>query len=172
MRSQCAPPSACCGRASVWSSSRCPRSSARSSTCASRSSTGSRRRARAPSRTGMSSSSPLERWTDGLLATPGLTALRDRESIRRELVEDSLRALELVRALPGRIVDVGSGGGAPGIPLALELPEREVTLLEATGRKCEFLRLHAPPNARVVQGRAEEHGERYGVALAKALAPP
>src|SRR4051812_23512942 len=120
----------------------------------------------------MSSSSPLDRWISGLLATPGLTGLRDRDAISRELVEDSLRGLEVVRALPGRIVDVGSGGGAPGIPLALALPEREVTLLEASGRKCEFLRLHAPPNARVVQGRSEEHAERYGVALAKALAPP
>src|SRR4051794_15480666 len=120
----------------------------------------------------MSSSSPLERWIDGLLAIPGLTALRDREAIRRELVDDSLRALELVRALPGSIVDVGSGGGAPGIPLALALPDREVTLLESNGRKCDFLRAHAPPNARIVQARAEEHDGGYGVALAKALAPP
>src|SRR6476619_637666 len=99
----------------------------------------------------MSSSSPLDRWIDGLLAAPGLTGLRDRDAIRRELVEDSLRGLELVRSVPGAIVDVGSGGGAPGIPLAHALPEREVTLLEANGRKCEFLRAHAPANARVVQ---------------------
>jgi 16S rRNA (guanine527-N7)-methyltransferase len=78
-----------------------------------------------------------------------------------------------VRALEGPIVDVGSGGGAPGIPLALALPEREVTLLEANGRKCEFLRAHAPANARVVNGRAEEQEvDAYGVAVAKALAPP
>jgi 16S rRNA (guanine527-N7)-methyltransferase len=70
-------------------------------------------------------------------------------------------------------VDVGSGGGAPGLPLACALPDREVTLLEANGRKCEFLRTWAPPNARVVQGRAEEQEtDAYGVALAKALAPP
>ena len=120
----------------------------------------------------MSSSPPLETWIDGLLATPGLTALRDREQVRRELVEDSLRGLPLVRRFAGPLVDVGSGGGAPGIPLALALPEREVTLLEANGRKCEFLRRHVPPNARVVQERAEEHAGRYGVAVAKALAPP
>jgi 16S rRNA (guanine527-N7)-methyltransferase len=120
----------------------------------------------------MSSSPQLERWIDGLLAAPGLTALRDREQVRRELVEDSLRGLPLVRRFPGAIVDVGSGGGAPGIPLALALPEREATLLDANGRKCEFLRRHAPPNARVVRERAEEHAGRYGVAVAKALAPP
>jgi 16S rRNA (guanine527-N7)-methyltransferase len=48
-----------------------------------------------------------------------------------------------------------------------------VTLLEANGRKCDFLRRWAPANARVVQGRAEEQEvDGYGVAVAKALAPP
>jgi 16S rRNA (guanine527-N7)-methyltransferase len=79
----------------------------------------------------------------------------------------------VVRDLDGPIVDVGSGGGAPGIPLAFALPEGEVVLLEANGRKCEFLRAWAPPNARVIQGRAEEQEtDVFGVALAKALAPP
>src|SRR5262249_20691536 len=64
-------------------------------------------------------------------------------------------------------------GGVPGIPLAASLREREVTLLEANGRKCEFLREWAPPNARVVHGRAEEQEtDVFGVAVAKALAPP
>jgi 16S rRNA (guanine527-N7)-methyltransferase len=116
---------------------------------------------------------PLDAWLDGLLATRGLTAIRDRAEARRVLLEDSLRGLELVRGFDGPIVDVGSGGGAPGIPLAHALPDRAVTLLEANGRKCAFLRLHAPPNASVVQGRAEDQvGERYKVAVAKALAPP
>jgi len=89
------------------------------------------------------------------------------------LLDDSLRGLELVRRYQGPIVDVGSGGGAPGIPLALELPAREVTLLEATGTKCAFLRAHAPSNALVVHGRAEEQEpDRFGVAVAKALAQP
>ena len=84
-----------------------------------------------------------------------------------------MRAVEVVSGFDGPLVDVGSGGGAPGIPLAATLPEREVTLLEANGRKCEFLRRFAPPNARVVQGRAEEQEtDTYGVAVAKALAPP
>lgn len=89
------------------------------------------------------------------------------------LVDDSLRALELVADTPGSIVDVGSGGGAPGIPLAHALPDREVVLLDAERRKCEFLEEWAPPNARVVWGRAEEQeAEWAGVALAKALARP
>jgi 16S rRNA (guanine527-N7)-methyltransferase len=89
------------------------------------------------------------------------------------LLDDSLRGAEIVGSFEGPIVDVGSGGGAPGIPLAYALPDREVTLLEANGRKCAFLREHAPANARVVQGRAEEQEvDGYGLAVAKALAAP
>jgi 16S rRNA (guanine527-N7)-methyltransferase len=115
----------------------------------------------------------LEAWLRAVVETPGLTAIRNLEEARRVLLEDSLRAVEVVGRFEGGIVDVGSGGGAPGIPLAAALPEREVTLLEANGRKCDFLRRWAPPNARVVQGRAEEQEvDTYGVAVAKALAPP
>jgi 16S rRNA (guanine527-N7)-methyltransferase len=89
------------------------------------------------------------------------------------LVDDALRAADVVRSFEGPIVDVGSGGGSPGIPLASALPDREVTLLEAERRKCDFLEQWAPPNVRVVWGRAEEQGvDTYGVALAKALAQP
>jgi 16S rRNA (guanine527-N7)-methyltransferase len=78
-----------------------------------------------------------------------------------------------VGACDGPIVDVGSGGGAPGIPLAHELLGHEVVLLEAERRKCDFLEQWAPPNARVVWGRAEEQSVDWaGVAVAKALAPP
>jgi 16S rRNA (guanine527-N7)-methyltransferase len=115
----------------------------------------------------------IDGWLRALVATPGLTAIGDLEEARRALLEDSLRGVEFVRSFEGPIVDVGSGGGVPGIPLADALPERRVTLLEANGRKCEFLRLWAPPNAEVVQGRAEEQPvDVYGVAVAKALAPP
>ena len=72
-------------------------------------------------------------------------------------------------------MDVGSGGGTPGIPLAASVPERAVTLLEAERRKCEFLDRWAAelPNLEVIWGRAEEQPlETYGVAVAKALARP
>jgi 16S rRNA (guanine527-N7)-methyltransferase len=116
----------------------------------------------------------IDRWLADLVATPGLTAVSGEEA-RRVHVEESLAALDVVRRFDGPIVDVGSGGGAPGIPLAHALPEREVTLLEATRRKCDFLERWARelPNVRVICGRAEEQPvDSWGVAVAKALAPP
>lgn len=115
----------------------------------------------------------LDDWLDAVVATPGLTGINDLAEARRMLLEDSLRGVEVVSGFAGPIVDVGSGGGVPGIPLAVSLPDREVTLLEAIGRKCDFLREWAPANVRVVQGRAEEQEtDTYGVAVAKALAKP
>jgi 16S rRNA (guanine527-N7)-methyltransferase len=117
----------------------------------------------------------LDRWLDAVVATPGLTALRDPAQARQMLLDDALRGVDLVRGLEGPIVDVGSGGGTPGIPLAAALPDREVTLLEADRRKCDFLERWTEelPNLRVVWGRAEEQPlGAYGVAVAKALAHP
>lgn len=117
----------------------------------------------------------LRSWIRAVVETPGLTALRDVDEARRVLLDDSLRGAELVRSFEGSIVDVGSGGGAPGVPLAAALPDREVTLLEAEQRKAEFLRRWEArlPNVRVVRGRAEEQEtDVYGVAVAKALAQP
>ena len=117
----------------------------------------------------------IERWLEALVRTPGLTAVRDPVKARRLHVDESLEALETVERFEGSIVDVGSGGGAPGIPLAAALPLREVTLLESHRRTCDFLEgwTREFPNLRVVCGRAEEQPvDSYGVAIAKALAPP
>jgi 16S rRNA (guanine527-N7)-methyltransferase len=119
----------------------------------------------------------LERWLDALVAGPGLTAVRDPAEARRVHVDDALAAANLVRE--GPVVDVGSGGGSPGIPLAAARPELRVDLLEAQRRKCSFLASATAdfPNVAVVCARAEEHGrgpgrEAYGTAVAQALAPP
>ncbi len=117
----------------------------------------------------------LQRWLNAVFEAPGLTSLRDLDEARCVLLEDSLRGAEIVSEFEGPIVDVGSGGGAPGIPLAAALPDRDVTLLEAERRKVEFLRRWEAelPNVRVVWGRAEDQEtDRFGVAVAKALAPP
>ncbi len=116
----------------------------------------------------------LERWLEALIETPGLTSV-SRADARRVHVDESLDVVDVVRAYEGPIVDVGSGGGAPGIPLAVALPEREVTLLESNRGKCSFLERWARelPNVQVVCGRAEEQPvDNWGVAVAKALASP
>ena len=119
----------------------------------------------------------LERWLEALLAEPGLTAVRNLAEARRVHVDDALAAAALVT--DGPVVDVGSGGGSPGIPLASARPDLRVVLLESQRRRCEFLvRATEPfPNVEVVCARAEEHGrgegrEAYGTAVAQALAPP
>ena len=119
----------------------------------------------------------LEEWLRGLVSTPGLTSLTDLEEARRVLLDEALAGRELVER--GPLVDVGSGGGSPGIPLAAVLPEIQVVLLESNSRKCDFLSMHsmAFANLSVVCARAEEHGrgagrDVYGTAVARALAPP
>lgn len=111
------------------------------------------------------------------MATPGLTAVRSVDEARRIHLEDALAALPLLGE--GPLVDVGSGGGSPGIPLAAARPELSVDLLESQRRKCAFLEETAGafPNVQVVCARVEEHArglgrEAYGTALARALAPP
>jgi 16S rRNA (guanine527-N7)-methyltransferase len=119
----------------------------------------------------------VDRWLDALVATPGLTAIEDPAEARALHVDDALAAVDLLGE--GPVVDVGSGGGSPGIPLAAALPELRFDLLEANGKKCAFLRRWEPvfPNVRAVCARAEEHGrgpgrEAYGTAVARALATP
>jgi 16S rRNA (guanine527-N7)-methyltransferase len=117
----------------------------------------------------------LELWLEEVVAAPGATGLTDAVAARRVLLDDALRATEVVDRCGGPVVDVGSGGGSPGIPLAVALPARDFTLLEAERRKCVLLERFAGqlPNVEVVWGRAEKQAvDSYGVALAKALAKP
>ena len=117
----------------------------------------------------------LDRWLEALIATPGLTAACDLTEAGRIHVDDAIAAAAYVEQ--GPVVDVGSGGGSPGIPLASVHPELRFDLLEAQRRKCKFLARAAAafPNVEVVCARAEEHArgegrEAYGTAVAQALA--
>jgi 16S rRNA (guanine527-N7)-methyltransferase len=119
----------------------------------------------------------LDRWLVALLATPGLTAIRDDAEARATLLDGALAAAELLG--DGPVVDVGSGGGSPGIPLASVRPDLQFALLESHRRKCDFLRRIGAgfENVSVVCERAEEHGagegrDAYGTAVARALAAP
>lgn len=93
-----------------------------------------------------------------------LTAVRDLDGIERRLILESLRLAEFVEqhAGSGRIMDLGSGGGIPGIVLAIALPQLTFTLLDATGKKVQFQRDVVADlgleNVQAVQGRAEELG--------------
>lgn len=106
---------------------------------------------------------------------------RDFGRILTEHVLDSMSCL-LFRPLreAGRLADVGSGGGLPGIPLAVSLPATRVELFEATGKKAEFLRhvvselgLHnaSVHNVRIEEAaRREAHRATYDACTARAVA--
>ncbi len=74
------------------------------------------------------------------------------------------------------VVDVGSGAGLPGIPLAVLRPDLDIVLLEPLLRRAEFLNqtvdeLGLGDRVRVVRGRAEEHKHSYDVVTCRAVAP-
>jgi 16S rRNA (guanine527-N7)-methyltransferase len=73
-------------------------------------------------------------------AAINLTGIREPEAIAREHVLDSLAALMLLRrAAIDEFVDLGSGGGYPGLPLAIALPATRAVLVESVGKKARFL---------------------------------
>jgi 16S rRNA (guanine527-N7)-methyltransferase len=112
----------------------------------------------------------LRRYLELLYATnehTNLTAVRDPAQAWTRHIFDALTLLPVLAEITPAgahltLCDVGAGGGLPGIPLAVAMPQARVTLLEATGRKAEFLRRTiealALPNARVIAQRAEQAG--------------
>jgi 16S rRNA (guanine527-N7)-methyltransferase len=127
-----------------------------------------------------------------------LTAIRDEEAIAREHVADSLAAVPLllvrltgkrVRGRPVHLLDLGSGAGYPGLPVAVTVPVTRATLVDSAARKAAFLEVAAaasreaivaageePPVLRAVRSRAEELGRdpayraRWDVVTARAVA--
>lgn len=76
-------------------------------------------------------------WTTAI----NLTAIREPAAVATGHVVDSLSAVPWLRARGAdRILDLGSGGGYPGVPIAAALPDAHVTLVEAIGKKAAFLR--------------------------------
>ncbi len=110
-----------------------------------------------------------------------LTAITDPDQAWTRHVFDSLTLLPyLDSSAAHRVIDIGSGGGLPGIPLAVAMPDVRFTLLEATGKKAVFLRETAAmlelDNIDVVGDRAEtighdreHHRERYDAVTARAV---
>lgn len=106
------------------------------------------------------------------------TAIRDPLKAIDDHLADSLVALELEQVAGAtRAVDLGSGAGLPGLPLAIALPGVEFVLLESSARKCEFLeqavRTCEIGNVMVAHTRAESWPAGFGgfdLATARALA--
>jgi 16S rRNA (guanine527-N7)-methyltransferase len=109
-----------------------------------------------------------------------LTGVRTPAERARVLIRETLAVLPCL-PVRGMLIDLGSGAGIPGIPLAVVRPEVHVVLVDASRNKAGFLQVAvrelALENAEVVHGRAEvlghdpRHRERYDVVTARALAP-
>lgn len=109
-----------------------------------------------------------------------LTAIRDEEGVYMKHFLDSLT---LIKALPSEtknIVDIGSGAGFPGLPLAIARPDINITMVESIGKKTSFIQKCIETlnlsNAKVIQSRAEtlsadkNYRQKFDVATARAVA--
>jgi len=112
----------------------------------------------------------MERWNKAY----NLTAIRDRNEMLRLHILDSLAVLPFVTG--SKIIDVGTGAGLPGIPLAIFMPGVQFTLLDSNSKKTRFVRqavlelqLH---NVEVVHSRVESLGRKgeFDAVLSRAFA--
>jgi 16S rRNA (guanine527-N7)-methyltransferase len=119
----------------------------------------------------------LQEWNKDKV---NLTAIVDPAEMVRKHLLDALTYMPLNPKPPARLIDVGSGGGIPGIVLAIVWPETHVTLVESVAKKTAFL-VHvashfALPNVHIVSERAETLGQdkqyraQYDMATARAVA--
>lgn len=110
----------------------------------------------------------LERWN----AAYNLTAVREPEAMVTRHLLDSLAVAPYVRG--DTLADLGSGAGLPGIPLAIAAPQRQVTLVDANGKKARFLRAAVRElklgNASVVERRVEDVEGNFDCITARAFA--
>lgn len=100
----------------------------------------------------------LQRWN----ATYNLTAVRDPAAMLHQHLADCLAVVRPLRAAcpAGRIIDVGSGGGLPGVVLAISEPAWAVRCVDTVGKKAAFVRQVAAelrlPNLQAVHSRVEQ----------------
>lgn len=107
-----------------------------------------------------------------------LTTITERKEVYVKHFVDSI--INVDKLVGERLIDVGSGGGFPAIPIKIMREDIDVTLLEATGKKCEFLKTVIKElgltNIRVINGRAEDYAkktefrEKFDICSARAVA--
>lgn len=114
-------------------------------------------------------------------ALANLTAITDPDEAWTRHILDSLSLVQVLADVPecSRVVDVGSGGGLPGVPLAICMPGLRFTLLEATAKKAAFLRhvvgelglrnVDVAAMRAEAAGRDPRHRERYVAVVARAV---
>lgn len=122
--------------------------------------------------------SKFERYLDLLLEWNekfNLTAITDKDEIEEKHFIDSIELIKYFDVKNKSLLDVGSGAGFPGIPLAIVEPTLKITLLESNGKRVRFLNEVKKElkldNVEIIQGRAEELGtrEKYDIVTARAV---
>ena len=113
----------------------------------------------------------LLEWNDKF----NLTAITDRDEIEEKHFYDSIALTKYVNLKGKTLIDIGSGAGFPGIPLAIVEPSLKVTLLESNGKRITFLKETVKKlglkNVEIIQGRSEEISsrEKYDIVTARAV---
>lgn len=109
-------------------------------------------------------------------AHTNLTTITDIDEIKIKHIEDSLSVLDLIKE-KDKVLDIGSGAGFPGIPLAIE-KEIDLTLIDSVNKKVKFMNQVIEKinlqNARAIHSRAEDFAkdnrEKYDVVVSRAVA--
>ena len=107
-----------------------------------------------------------------------ITAITEREEVILKHFIDSVLGVDKV--VGNKLIDIGSGGGFPAIPLKIMRPDLKLTMVESTGKKCEFLKAVVDnlglTDVTVLNGRAEDlakdarYREQFDVCTARAVA--
>jgi len=128
---------------------------------------------------GCSQADRLDVLASAIAASPhNLVSARARDELQSRHIPEC-RSFAALLGDQGPLLDLGSGGGLPGLVIAIVRPELEVHLLEATAKKAEFLQQTAAAlevRVQVHRGRAEELARgplraAFGIVTARAVAP-
>ncbi|MDX1977494.1 MAG: 16S rRNA (guanine(527)-N(7))-methyltransferase RsmG [Pseudanabaenaceae cyanobacterium bins.68] len=107
--------------------------------------------------------------------TQNLTRITAVADFGEKHIWDSLRGIGSVWSLSKlKVLDIGTGAGFPGLPIAIAQPSWQVTLLDSTQKKIRFveqaIQALGLENAIAAVGRAEQHQERYDLVVVRAVA--